>query len=91
MLSLLITGFTVLSTTPVMLALIQENAKESPAAANGLFMMISFALRSLAVVAAGAAADAFGLEMMFIISALAGFTAIPFLIKLPPSGRAVSR
>jgi len=81
-LSLLITGFTVLSTTPVMLALIQENAKESPAAANGLFMMISFALRALAVVAAGAAADAFGLKRMFIISALAGFTAIPFLIKL---------
>ncbi|WP_289020667.1 MFS transporter [Desulfobacter postgatei] len=81
-LSLLITGFTVLSTTPVMLALIQENAKESPAAANGLFMMISFAVRSIAVVAAGALADAFGLNMMFIISALAGFTAIPFLIKL---------
>ncbi len=90
-LSLLITGFTVLSTTPVMLALIQENAKESPAAANGLFMMLSFAVTSLAVVAAGAIADVFGMNMMFIISALAGFTAIPFLIKLPPSGRAVSR
>jgi FSR family fosmidomycin resistance protein-like MFS transporter len=81
-LSLLITGFTVLSTTPVMLALVQENAKESPAAANGLFMMLSFAVRSLAVVAAGAIADVFGMNMMFIISALAGFTAIPFLIKL---------
>ena len=43
-LSLLITGFTVLSTTPVMLALVQENVKESPAAANGLFMMLSFAV-----------------------------------------------
>jgi len=80
--SLLITGFTVLSTTPVMLALIQENAKESPAAANGLFMMISFAVRALAVVAAGAIADVFGMNMMFIISAIAGFTALPFLIKL---------
>jgi len=80
--SLLITGFTVLSTTPVMLALVQESAGENPAAANGLFMMISFAVRSLAVVASGAAADAFGLNMMFIISGLAGFTAIPFLVKL---------
>lgn len=79
---LLITGFTVLSTTPVMLALVQENARENPAAANGLFMMISFAVRSLAVVAAGAIADVFGMNMMFIVSALAGFTAIPFLIKL---------
>ncbi len=81
-LSLLITGFTVLSTTPVMLALVQENARENPAAANGLFMMLSFAVRSLAVVAAGALADAFGLDMMFVISALSGVTAIPFLIRL---------
>lgn len=80
--SLLITGFTVLSTTPVMMALVQENARENPAAANGLFMMISFAVRSLAVVVAGVVADALGMDMMFIISALAGFTAIPFLIKL---------
>jgi len=79
---LLITGFTVLSTTPVMLALVQENARENPAAANGLFMMISFAVRSLAVVAAGAIADVFGMNIMFIVSALAGFTAIPFLIQL---------
>jgi FSR family fosmidomycin resistance protein-like MFS transporter len=33
-------------------------------------------------VVAGAFADAFGLDMMFIIAALAGFTAIPFLIRL---------
>jgi FSR family fosmidomycin resistance protein-like MFS transporter len=65
-----------------MLALVQENAKKSPAAANGLFMMLSFAVRSLAVVAAGAIADVFGMNMMFIISAMVGFTAIPFLIKL---------
>ncbi len=79
---LLVTGFTVLSTTPVMLALIQETGKENPSAANGLFMMVSFAVRSIAVVAVGALGDAFGMENMFIISALAGFLAIPFLLKL---------
>lgn len=81
-LMLLVTGFTVLSTTPVMLALIQENATENPSAANGLFMMISFAVRSLAVVVAGAMGDAFGMDYMFIISAVAGFTALPFLLNL---------
>lgn len=81
-LMLLVTGFTVLSTTPVMLALIQENARENPSAANGLFMMVSFAVRSLAVVLAGVLGDAFGMDNMFIISALVGFAAIPFLIKL---------
>jgi len=37
-------GLTLLSTTPVMLALVQEHAKRSPAAANGFFMMASFSL-----------------------------------------------
>ncbi|MCK5837541.1 MAG: MFS transporter [Desulfobacula sp.] len=79
---LVIAGFTVLSTTPVMLAIIQENAKENPSAANGLFMMISFAVRSVAVFFAGMIGDVAGLENMFIVSALIGFTAIPFLLKL---------
>lgn len=79
---LLVTGFSVLSTTPVMLALIQESATENPSAANGLFMMTSFAVRSLAVVVVGALGDAFGMEAMFIIAAVIGFTAIPFLITL---------
>ena len=79
---LMIAGFTVLSTTPVMLALIQETAKDNPSAANGLFMMVSFAARSFAVVIVGAIGDVAGLENMFTISALIGFMAIPFLLKL---------
>jgi FSR family fosmidomycin resistance protein-like MFS transporter len=79
---LAITGFTVLSTTPVMLAIIQENAKVNPSAANGLFMMISFAVRAFAVLIAGVIGDLAGLENMFIVSAVIGFAAIPFLLKL---------
>jgi len=89
-LMLLITGFTVLSTTPVMLALIQETAIENPSAANGLFMMVSFAVRSLAVVVVGALGDTFGLDNMFIISAVTGFTAIPFLFKLKKNNPAAA-
>jgi FSR family fosmidomycin resistance protein-like MFS transporter len=81
-LMLVVTGFTVLSTTPVMLAIIQDHATENPAAANGLFMMVSFSLRALAVTVVGVIGDFAGLEMMFVISALAGFLAIPFLLKL---------
>ncbi len=82
MLMLMITGFTVLSTTPVMLAIIQENATSNPSAANGLFMMTSFAVRSLAVFLAGIIGDVAGLENMFIVCAGIGFAAIPFLLKL---------
>lgn len=80
--ALVITGFTVLSTTPVMLAIIQENATQNPSAANGLFMMVSFAVRSVAVFLCGIIGDFFGLENMFLISALIGFSAVFFLLKL---------
>ncbi len=79
---LAITGFTVLSTTPVMLAIIQETAKDNPSAANGLFMMTSFAARAIAVFLAGIIGDIAGLENMFIVSAFIGLCAVPFLLQL---------
>jgi FSR family fosmidomycin resistance protein-like MFS transporter len=48
--ALAVTGFALLSTTPVMLAMVQERAVRSPAAANGLFMMVAFIARSTIVV-----------------------------------------
>jgi FSR family fosmidomycin resistance protein-like MFS transporter len=80
-----VAGFTVLSTTPVMLALVQENAKMNHSAANGLFMMASFFVRSVAVFLAGIIGDLAGLDNMFIVSAVIGFFAIPFLLKLDHS------
>ena len=79
---LLATGFFILSTTPVMLAIVQEAGKENPAAANGLFMMVSFIVRSVTIVVVGIIGDHTGLETMYLISALAGFGALPFLFKL---------
>jgi len=63
--ALLVVGFSLLSTTPVMLALVQENARHSPAAANGLFMMISFIARSAVVVVVGFIADRIGLNAAY--------------------------
>lgn len=80
---LVLTGFSLLSTTPVMLALVQENATESPAAANGLFMMASFMARSSVVVVVGYLGDRIGLEATYICSALLGFVGIPFILMLP--------
>ena len=81
--ALLVVGFTLLSTTPVMLALVQENARQSPAAANGLFMMISFMARSAVVVVVGIIADRIGLNAAYLISAAMGLIGIPFVLKLP--------
>ncbi|MEA1967661.1 MAG: MFS transporter [Thermodesulfobacteriota bacterium] len=81
-LMLIATGFALLSSSPVMLAIVQEHAPENPAAANGLYMMVSFAVRSITIVLVGVIGDFAGLENMFLICALAGFGAIPFIIKL---------
>jgi FSR family fosmidomycin resistance protein-like MFS transporter len=80
---LLVTGFTLLSTTPVMLALVQEQGRDTPAAANGLFMMISFIARSAVVVVIGFIADHIGLRATYLISAAMGLIGIPFIFKLP--------
>jgi len=80
---LLITGFFLLSTTPVMLALVQEHAGQNPSAANGWFMMVSFLARSAVVVLVGLMGDLIGLQTAYLISAFLGFLGIPFILMLP--------
>ena len=82
-LTLLVIGFTLLSTTPVMLALVQEHAKSSPSAANGFFMMASFMARSPIVVVVGLIGDLIGLRATYFVSAIIGLAAIPFILMLP--------
>jgi FSR family fosmidomycin resistance protein-like MFS transporter len=77
------TGVSLLSTTPVMLAMIQEQATESPSSANGLFMMVSFMARSSTVVLIGWLGDVAGLQITYTIAAVMGMLAIPFVLKLP--------
>ena len=80
--ALVVTGFTLLSTTPVMLAMIQEYSGEGSSSANGIFMMISFLARSAVVVAVGFIGDHLGLVNTYTISALIGLAAIPFIMAL---------
>jgi FSR family fosmidomycin resistance protein-like MFS transporter len=80
---LLLTGFTLLASFPIMLAVVQENVHEAPAAANGLFMMMSFLFRSGVSVLVGWVADGVGLQTTYYISATVGMAAVPFLFLLP--------
>jgi FSR family fosmidomycin resistance protein-like MFS transporter len=66
-----------------MLALVQENAREAPAAANGFYMMASFIARSAVVVVVGSIADRIGLNATYLISAAMGLIGIPFVLMLP--------
>lgn len=80
---LVFTGLTLLSTTPVMLALVQESGTEQPATANGIFMMTSFLARSAVVVLVGIMGDAYGLKTTYICAALFGLVGILFIWMLP--------
>lgn len=84
---LLITGFSLLSTTPVMLAMIQESSRDGSSSANGIFMMMSFLARSATVVLVGFIADHLGLQTSFMICAIIGLIGIPLILTLPSSSR----
>ncbi len=80
---LLVLGFTALSVTPAIMALVQENVPENRALANGIYMALSFSIQSVAIVIVGAMGDLFGLRLAFTISALIPLLGVPFISRLP--------
>lgn len=79
---LLVTGFSLLSTTPIMLAMVQEYSKDGSSAANGVFMMVSFLARSAVVVVVGFVADIVGLEKTFVLCGMIGTAGIPLIFSI---------
>jgi FSR family fosmidomycin resistance protein-like MFS transporter len=80
---LLVLGFTALSVTPVIMALVQENVPENRALANGIYMAINFTIQSGAIVLVGALGDMFGLRLAFTVSAIIPLLGVPFIFLLP--------
>jgi FSR family fosmidomycin resistance protein-like MFS transporter len=76
-------GFMTLSTTPVLLAVTIENSGANPAAANGTFMMMNFAVRALIILAVGAMGDAVGLRQAYLWCAGLALLSVPFVLLLP--------
>jgi FSR family fosmidomycin resistance protein-like MFS transporter len=72
-------GFTLLAVPPVLLALVQEQFPDSRALANGVFLSINFAVRSIAAVAYGAVGDAVGLPTAMLVAALATLGGLPLI------------
>lgn len=84
---LLLMGFASLSVTPVIMALVQESFPESRALANGIYMSLSFLIRSGVVVLVGAIGDLWGMSPAFIACALVTLLGLPFLLLLPAARR----
>lgn len=80
---LVLLGLTALSVTPVIMALVQESYPENKSLANGVFMALSFGLRSIIVIALGALGDLIGLSLAFRVSAVLMLLAIPIVFLLP--------
>jgi FSR family fosmidomycin resistance protein-like MFS transporter len=76
-------GLTSLSTTPVVMALVQESYPENRALANGVYMALSFMIRSAAVVIVGVLGDTLGLRPAFLISAVVLLLGVPAVFRLP--------
>ncbi len=84
---LLVMGLAALSVTPVIMALVQESFPENRALANGVYMALSFLIRSGVVVIVGAMGDLWGMRPSFMACALIMLLGLPFLLLLPARQR----
>ncbi len=81
--ALLLMGLTLISTTPVLMALILEQAKAYRALANGVYMALNFVLTSAAVLVVGILADRYGLREAIFISTVIMLIGLPSTFLLP--------
>lgn len=76
-------GMSAFVANPAFLAMVQTQFKSNRSLANGVYMAISFILRSVVVVIVGALADRFGMRPVFVGSALGALLAVPLIFLLP--------
>ena len=65
------------------MALMIENSRANPATANGTYMMISFAARSLIILVVGIMGDYLGLRTAYLWCAGFATLGLPFVFLLP--------
>jgi FSR family fosmidomycin resistance protein-like MFS transporter len=80
---LLMMGFILFASGPVLLALVQDTNSEHPAFVNGIYMTINFVMGSLLVLLIGILGDSIGLQTTYKICATLSVGTIPFVLLLP--------
>ncbi|MBN2550820.1 MAG: MFS transporter [Anaerolineales bacterium] len=80
-------GFTGLSSTPVMMAMVQETLPDNRSVANGLYMLFGFLLRPIATLGVGMLGDWMGIQQAYLWASLLSLLAVPaiFIIFRKPS------
>ena len=79
---LALSGFILLGSNPIILALVQERDTENLSFLNGTYMTISFVGSSAMVLTVGLLSDIFGLDTTYIITAFLAIAVIPFVLML---------
>ncbi|MFH2031556.1 MAG: MFS transporter [Bacteroidota bacterium] len=79
---LILLGFFLFASTPVLLAVVNEIKSDHPVFLNGIFMTINFVFSALGVMVIGVLGDLFGLKIAYILSPFLGLLTIPFIYKL---------
>ena len=79
---LLLLGFFIISSTPVLLALVMDIDSEHQAFLSGVFMFISFVSTSITNLFVGILSDFIGLIDTYKIASILAFFAIPFVLIL---------
>ncbi len=79
---LLLLGFFIISSTPVLLALVMDIDSEHQAFLSGVFMFISFVSTSITNLVVGILSDIIGLIDTYKVSSGLAFLAIPFVLIL---------
>ena len=80
---LLLLGVSALSVGPVIMALVQESVPENRALVNGIYMALSFVLRSGVIVVIGVIGDWLSLRSAFAVSAIVALVGLPLILLLP--------
>ncbi len=88
---LVVLGLFSFAGTPITMALVQESAGGSPAAANGIYMTLNFIMGALAVFFVGLMSDSIGLDKAYWVCAILSLVGIPCVILLPKSRSRISK
>jgi FSR family fosmidomycin resistance protein-like MFS transporter len=80
---LIILGLFSFASAPITLALVQENAGDHPAAANGVIMTMAFFFGAISVFLVGLLSDQIGLAGSYWICAILSLVGIPCSLLLP--------
>lgn len=80
---LVMMGFLLFASGPVILALVQETNTERPAFVNSIYMTLNFSISSIMVLFVGISGDHLGLDLTFKISAGLALLSVPFIFIMP--------